>query len=218
MWILGILAVAVALVAARFYVKGKSNTYHPDMKGKTALVTGGTAGIGKETVKELAKLGCRVIFTGRDEKGVTEYVKKSVAQSGRTDVPQVDFLQCDMGDLDNVKKLADKVKGMTSSLDLLVNNAGFTVLNYTKSKQGYESTQAVNFIAPFYLTHLLFPLLKRSKESRIINVSSRAAYRGAIHLQTTDKDGVVLPHDCLLEGLDPLKYGQFGAYGKSKLN
>ena len=213
MWILWILGVAVALVAAKFYFGGHSCHWKPDLSGKTALITGGSAGIGKETAKVLASLGARVIFTGRQEKGVTDYVKNAAIKAGQEN-PQVEFIACELDDLENIKNLAAQVKQKVSSLDFLINNAGLTNPKLEYTKQGFESTLGVNLVSHVYLTDLLLPLLRKSKEARIINVSSMAYVFGLDSILKKDGEGFA---DFMLEKTDHNQYRWMQAYTLSKI-
>lgn len=216
MWLFWLIGIAVGVVGLRLWAKGGTNKYHPDLTGKNVLVLGGTAGIGKETVKELVELGANVLFTGRDEKGVTKYVTSNLSETVKKSNPLVRFIKCDMDKLENIKKLAEEVGKIFTTLDMLVNNAGTTLTEYKKSEQGLEKTMAVNYLAPFYLTHLLYPLLKKVKEARVINVASMG-YMFGMKLISKTEAGVKLPEDWFLEQLDSKQYQQFMAYGKSKL-
>jgi len=66
------LSIFIGSYLLKVYFNGPSNIHHPDLKGKFILVTGGTDGIGAECVKEFAKLGANIVFTGRDDKKAIE--------------------------------------------------------------------------------------------------------------------------------------------------
>ncbi|MEJ2296846.1 MAG: SDR family NAD(P)-dependent oxidoreductase, partial [Candidatus Lokiarchaeota archaeon] len=79
----------------------------------------------------------------------------------------------DFNALANVKKLATELLDKHPKLDVLINNAGIGLTGDRKvSQDGYELRFAVNYIAPFLLTHLLIPILKKATPSRIVNVAS----------------------------------------------
>ena len=153
------------------YCKGGVNQYTRDLTGQVVIVTGGTAGIGKETARELARRGATVLVTGRDQdKGrrVVEEVRKEGAKG------EVKFFKVDFKDLGEVKRFAVGFKKEYGRLDILINNAGATFSNLKRSEKGVEETMLVNHLAPTYLTYLLIPTIERTPQSRIINVSSRA--------------------------------------------
>ena len=139
------------------------------IKGKTCMITGANTGIGKETTRQLAALGSRVIMVCRNqEKGA--YAKAEIIQT--TDNENIELLICDLASLKDVKRFTDEFLQTHANLHVLINNAGVFHMKRTTTCDGYESTFAVNYLAHYYLTELLLPLLKRSSPSRIINLSS----------------------------------------------
>lgn len=143
------------------------------------LVTGGTSGIGKETVKALATTGATVVFTARDaSKG--EAVQEEIIRE--TDNINVAYLVCDFSSLSSVRACAREYGERWGKLTVLINNAGVLPQERQESKDGIELNLAVNFLAPFLLTNLLLPLLKQSAPSRIVNVSSSMHREGEIQL------------------------------------
>jgi len=140
------------------------------MAGKICLVTGSTDGIGLEAAKTLASLGARVIIHGRNaEKGA----RALAAIKQLSPKAQVDFVRADYASLSEVRAMAAKVKSLVPHLDVLLNNAGASATgSLSQSADGYELTFAVNHLAPFLLTNLLFDTLKAAHRARVINVSS----------------------------------------------
>lgn len=169
------------------------------MNRKNILITGSTDGIGKQTAIELAQMGHAVIIHGRD-KEKTEKVFEEIRE--KTGSYTLDMFTADLSSLDEVKKLCGKITAKYTHLDVLINNAGVYMKNRTLTKDGYETTFAVNHMAPFLLTLLLLPLLKKSTPSRIINVSSVAHQRGEIDFENLQGE----------KHFDP-----YGAYASSKL-
>ena len=139
-----------------------------DIKDKTILVTGSTDGIGKQTALELLKRGAKVLIHGKDLKKL-EKTKKEFSKYG-----EVKYYKADFSSFKDIKRMADEILENESELKVLINNAGIFSHKRILSEDGYELTFAVNHLAPFYLTYLLLPLLKKSSPSRIINVSSMA--------------------------------------------
>src|SRR5439155_22718875 len=88
--------------------------------------------------------------------------------------PHVDVLLADFASLDAVRGLAREFCDRYPALHLLVNNAGITMTTRVLTVDGYESTLAVNHLAPFLLTHLLRERLLASGPARIVNVASDA--------------------------------------------
>lgn len=169
-----------------------------DLTGTTALVTGGTDGIGREAAAALARLGATVLVTGRDgAKG--EAVEAELAASGDGEAR---FYAADFADLDAVGDLADSVAAEHDALDLLVNNAGAIFREASLTPDGVERTMAVNYLAHFVLTRGCYDLLRAAPDGRVVNVSSNG-HRFADW------------EPAALESLED--YGAFGAYNRSKL-
>jgi NAD(P)-dependent dehydrogenase (short-subunit alcohol dehydrogenase family) len=140
-------------------------------KGRTALVTGATDGVGRLVARELARHGWRVLVHGRDRpRG--EALVHEIGQAGGS----ATFLTADLASLAEVRRLAADVRSAADRLDLLINNAGIGTAGNAPGRQtsadGHELRFAVNYLAGFLLTHLLMPLLKASTPARIVNVSS----------------------------------------------
>jgi NAD(P)-dependent dehydrogenase (short-subunit alcohol dehydrogenase family) len=143
----------------------------PSGKGKTALVTGATDGVGRVVARELAKQGWRVLVHGRDrQRG--EALVREIEQAGGS----ASFLAADLASLAEVRRLADDVRKATDRLELLINNAGIGTAGNAPGRQtsadGHELRFAVNYLAGFLLTYLLLPLLTASAPARIVNVAS----------------------------------------------
>lgn len=144
---------------------------------KIVLVTGGTAGIGKETALQLAQKGFHVVLTARNEEKGESTSKEIRLVSGNTDV---DYLVADLSSMEEVRKLAATFTTRYPRLDVLINNAGAVFSKRMLSADGVEMTFATNHLAPFLLTHLLLDVVKTSAPARIINVSSGLHYQGKL--------------------------------------
>lgn len=144
------------------------------MSGRFVLVTGATSGIGEATARALAANGATVAIVGRDEQRAVA-AQQRIRQAAGTD--QVHVLLADLSSQREVRSLAQEVTKRFDRLDALVNNAGVDVGTRILTSDGLELTFAVNYLAPFLLSHLLLDLLKASNPSRIVNVAS-SAHRG----------------------------------------
>lgn len=144
------------------------------MRGKSALVTGATNGIGYVTALELARRGARVFVHGRSAARGAETLARI-----RTEVPdaEVRFIAADFASLQSVRAMARALARLAPALDLLVNNAGAVNGWALRSADGAELTFAVNHLAPFLLTNLLMENLKAAGAARVVTVASRA-HRG----------------------------------------
>ncbi len=148
-----------------------------NLKGKNALVTGGTKGIGKAIVREFIDLGANVFTVARNEMGLTSLVE----QMSGTD--QIDTLPADVSKLSDRIRIINKVKEKWDRLDILVNNVGVNIRKKTPeySVEEYDHIMETNLRSAFELCRLVFPLLKKSEQGNIINVSSTA---GLTHIRT----------------------------------
>jgi NAD(P)-dependent dehydrogenase (short-subunit alcohol dehydrogenase family) len=145
------------------------------MNRKTCVVTGANSGIGKEIVRGLAAKGWRVLMVARDrERG--EDARAEVSRS--TGSSTVELVICDLASQRQVRELASTVLDRCDRLDVLVNNAGLVLGKRMLTEDGFETTFAVNHLAPFLLTNLLLERLKASTPARIVTVASDA-HRGA---------------------------------------
>ena len=148
------------------------------MKGKTVLITGATAGIGLKTAEALAAKGANLLIGGRDT-AKTERVAESLRDTGVTATPFV----ADLSKQAEVRRLADEVLAKTGRIDVLVNNAGAILAQRQESADGIELTWAVNHLAPFLLTNLLFDTLKASAPARVVTVASAMHARGSMDFE-----------------------------------
>jgi len=150
-----------------------------DMATGRVLVTGSTDGIGKETAKELARLGMEVIVHGR-----TEDRTAAAAADIREAVPdaRLDTIVGNLSSLDQVRAMATEVKRRFDGLDVLINNAGVMTNTRQESEDGYELNLAVNHLAHFLLTNLLLDVIVDSSPARIITVSSMVHASGEMRL------------------------------------
>ena len=153
------------------------------LDGRTCLITGANSGIGKETALALAQMKATVVMVCRNKnKGETS--RREIAE--KTGNKSVDLLLCDLSSLAEVRRLATEVRSRYGKLDVLVNNAG--VFRFSgRTIDGFETTFAVDYLAPFLLTNLLLDLLKSSSPPRIVNVSSVAHLGGHIDVTAIEK-------------------------------
>ena len=147
----------------------------------TILVTGSTDGIGRATALALADRGCAVIVHGRNEARAGAAAQEIAAATGNRQVTPV---AADFASLADVRALAERILSTCPRLDVLINNAGIAVRRRGTSVDGYESTFAVNHLAPFLLTNLLRERFRASAPARIVNVSS--GVHGSGHIDFDD--------------------------------
>lgn len=150
----------------------------PILNDKIILITGATSGIGRATARSLARDGCKIIFTARDENKAFALQDEIIRESGNEDIH---FITGDLSVCEEVKSIAEEYKRKYDRLDILINNAGGYFHTRKLTADGYEYTFALNHLAYFGLTLQLFDLMKKSTPSRIINVASEASRTGHIN-------------------------------------
>lgn len=149
------------------------------IEGKTCLITGSTSGIGKEIAIGLAKMKANVVLVGRSKakcQATLEEIWRNASVS--TNKNRVSYLLADLSSQASIHQLANEFLDSYESLDILINNAGVFLSRRSTTVDSIEYTFAVNHLAPFLLTNLLFERIKASSPSRIITTSS-VAHRGA---------------------------------------
>ncbi len=171
------------------------------LDGRVVLITGGNAGIGKETAVALASMGAQVVFTARDAARGTEALAEIRTRSGND---AVDVMPLDLARFASVREFAKRWSDEHDQLDVLVNNAGLILNSRRETDDGNEMTFQVNHLGPFLLTQLLRDQLVAGDDARVVNVASDA-------------------HSSARRGLDfddlqsRRHYRGFRVYGKTKL-
>lgn len=133
------------------------------------FLTGATDGIGKLTAFQLAGQKAHLLLHGRNKSKTTNLVDELKQKTGNE---HIEGFVADLSALEEVRQLAKNILEKHDQLNVLINNAGAGFADPQYSKDGYELRFAVNYLAPFLLTHLLLPALKNGAPSRIVNVSS----------------------------------------------
>jgi Tropinone reductase 1 len=145
------------------------------LENKTALVTGGTKGIGAAVARELAGFGARVCVVARSAE---EIQKMESASGGR-----ITGIQHDLSQPENYPVVINHIKEQMGRLDILVNNVGMNirkkVTEYTRDE--YEKILNTNLASAFELSRKAYPLLRDSGAGNVVNISSVA---GVKHLRT----------------------------------
>ncbi|KAK4725238.1 hypothetical protein R3W88_028017 [Solanum pinnatisectum] len=144
------------------------------LKGTTALVTGGSKGIGYAIVEELANFGARVYTCSRNENELQECLdiwrKKGLKVEGSV---------CDLLSRTEREKLMKTIEDVfDGKLNILVNNAGMAIHKEAKdyTKEDYNIIMGTNFEAGYHLSQIAYPLLKASQNGNVIFVSSIAGF------------------------------------------
>lgn len=177
------------------------------MEGKTVIITGANSGIGKETAKDLAGRGARIIMACRN-------LETANAVKGEGDLKQSIILytkwhslyldeiiketnnnkvlvkKLDLGSQKSVREFAADIVKTEPKIDVLIHNAGMALaFRGQTSEDGVELTMATNHYGPFLLTHLLIDVLKKSTPSRIVIVASELYRLASVNLNKLNPVG-----------------------------
>jgi NAD(P)-dependent dehydrogenase (short-subunit alcohol dehydrogenase family) len=146
-----------------------------ELSGSTALVTGGTSGIGRATAVALAALGAHVVLSGRDAGRGGQVVETIRAAGGKAD-----FVAADLTDAASARALADRARELGGQVDVLVNNAGIFPTGPTPdtAEADFDRVYATNVKAPYFLVAALAPDMVSRGHGAIVNVSTMVAARG----------------------------------------
>jgi NAD(P)-dependent dehydrogenase (short-subunit alcohol dehydrogenase family) len=142
------------------------------MRGRVCVITGANRGIGKATALGLAKRGARVVMLVRDAR-LGSIAREEIARASGN--PHVSTVTADLASFSSIRATAASVAQRFPAVHVLVNNAGVNRPRRSLSVDGIELTFAVNHLAPFLLTHELFPLLRQGAAgggARIVTVTS----------------------------------------------
>uniref|UniRef100_T1J5Y8 Dehydrogenase n=1 Tax=Strigamia maritima TaxID=126957 RepID=T1J5Y8_STRMM len=169
------------------------------LTGKTIIITGSNAGIGKEAARDFVKRGARVILACRNLEKANE-----AADDIKTAGPgEVVTKHLDLSSFKSIRQFAQEIIESEERLDILVNNAGGIFLK-EKTEDDIDLAFCTNHLGPFLLTHLLLDKIKQSAPARIVNVASTAHHGARI-----DWDDINLDNSG--------NYGLWKAYAQGKL-
>jgi NAD(P)-dependent dehydrogenase (short-subunit alcohol dehydrogenase family) len=188
------LTVAPGYTAVGYALRGlswKDAIAGPFLRGRSALVTGASSGIGQATCEGLAAAGARVYMLVRDRDRGERARERIVASVDGAD-PRLEI--CDVSRPSSIRNFVASFTEREPELGLLVNNAGALPAERTRTDDGFELTFATNLLGPFLLTSLLLPALRRGAPSRVVNVTSGGMYTtrldaGDPQLEDRDFDG-----------------------------
>jgi NAD(P)-dependent dehydrogenase (short-subunit alcohol dehydrogenase family) len=174
----------------------QTNNIEADLSGQVAIVTGANRGMGQETARELAGMGCMVVLACRNkERGDAAAEAINMTARGKALA-----MELDLSSLASVREFAATFNERFAALDVLVNNAAVSLGTREVTADGFEMHWATNVLGPHLLTQLLLPALEASGRGRIVTVSTVAA--GGLDLSDTQ--------------YERRRYSGLGAYRASK--
>ncbi|MEK9964403.1 MAG: SDR family NAD(P)-dependent oxidoreductase [Betaproteobacteria bacterium] len=139
-----------------------------DFTNRVAVITGGSSGIGEATAKRMSQSGAKVAIVDRSS-------PKEICTS------EIQFFQCDVSDVDNVKSVLQKISNAFGRIDILVNSAGIAGINQTVESYPLDEWRRVldvNLTGTFIMCRETVPYMKKNKYGRIVNISSVAGKEG----------------------------------------
>ncbi|CAH1160213.1 unnamed protein product, partial [Phaedon cochleariae] len=183
----GLLFLLGIIILIRLYLILSSSicTSKVCLVGKTALVTGGSSGIGYQTVLGLAARGCRVIVA---DKNIDEEIQRAMMKE--TNNPNIIMQYVDLASFESVRELVNRLTASEDKLDILINNAGIGRGPNILSEDNLDVTWQINYFSAFLLTHLLVELLKKSTSGRIVFTSSILSHMHSLSLKNITANGI----------------------------
>ncbi|KJZ79560.1 hypothetical protein HIM_01029 [Hirsutella minnesotensis 3608] len=191
----------------------------PDLLGKVFLVTGGTGGIGRQTVIELAKHApAHIFFTGRNRGAADDVVAECKPLLNRKDGSGTTFLECDHGSLESIRAAANVLTAASDRLDVFIANAGIMAVPPGATKDGFEVQFGINHMGNASLLLHLLPLMLRTAaepgaDVRFVSLTSLGYYghpRSGINFDSLEVASTRPGRD-----LNPM--ATWTRYGQSKL-
>jgi 3-oxoacyl-[acyl-carrier protein] reductase len=146
------------------------------LRGRTALVTGGSRGIGAAISRALAEAGAAVAINYRERRDEATKLAEDLRKTGVS----VITVQADVSLANAVSKMVDTAKTELGTIDILINNAGIAITRGIDdlSETDFDRTISTNLKSVFLCTQAVLPMMRAKKWGRIVNISSGAA-RGA---------------------------------------
>ncbi len=168
-------------------------------QNKTCVITGANSGLGYWTTFGLAKLGWTIFMLCRSAQKANLAKEEISNKAGNSNIH---IIPVELSSLNSIQEAVEAISNKTNTIDVLINNAATVSSKRSLSADGFELQFAINHLAPFYLTHLIIPFLKNSKDPRVVNISSNNHKKGKIYFE-----------DIFLQN----NYGILKAYDQSKL-
>ncbi|MDB5327574.1 MAG: ketoacyl reductase [Phycisphaerales bacterium] len=165
------MAIATALLAAGYLAvrTAVARRRHLDLVGKTAIVTGGSRGIGLAIARELVQRGARVAICARGDQDLADAEADLTSQGG-----EVLAIKCDVTQADQIRNVVAQTRVHFGPIDILVNNAGIIVVGPVShmSLADYRNAMDVMYEAPLLFMLDVLPEMRRRGGGRIVNVAS----------------------------------------------
>lgn len=172
--------IPTSLVSIRAIMPSFTGEDIPDLDGQVIIVTGGNAGLGLETVKQLSSHNAaRIYLAARSQEKAEQAIRELQAADPKANT--IVFLRLDLASLESVKDAASYFLNQETRLDILVNNAGIMMTPEGLTKDGHEIQFGTNVVGPALFTQLLLPIMRETAkinhQTRVVMLSSAAHVR-----------------------------------------
>lgn len=149
-----------------------------DIKGKVALITGASRGIGRETALQLSRAGCKVVVNYLHSEKPSQELVKQILDEGNSAVA----IAADVSQPAEVKRLIEEINSLYGTVDILINNAGVNKGKNWKeiSPEDWHETLTINLTSSFLVSQAVLPAMQRQGWGRVVMMSSIAAQTGGV--------------------------------------
>jgi len=183
---------------------------HPEnLSGRVAVVVGGAMGIGFEVSRALANAGCRVIMVNRKEEQGASAISTIHKE---TPTANVDWKECDMGNLAQIREVFTALRESLDRLDFLVLSAGINTNQYGLDADGIDRHFGVNALGQFYVCNQLWPVLRKTAK-----VAAKPAPRVVFEASEMHRTAPENVHFATMEEINNPRLGPTELYGRTKL-
>jgi short-subunit dehydrogenase len=174
-WLAPALGLSAAVVGREVLRRARQTALH----GQVALITGSSRGFGLALARELARRGCRIVLSARDEQEL-ERARQDVARFG----VEVIAITCDIGLRDQVQHLVAQATAHFGRIDILINNAGIIVVGPLENQtlQDFERAMQIMFWGTLYPTLEVLPGMRARRGGHIVNITSIGGKVSVPHL------------------------------------
>lgn len=165
------------------WLKKDWNPVTASVKGKHAVITGATSGLGLATAFELAHRGAHLTLVARNKTKADTVAADIIKRSGNSNI-KVEI--ADLSLMGEVASLAKRLNKKNTPIHVLINNAGALINPRAETSEGVEQSFALLLLGPYLLTERLRPLLRKAETARVINVSSGGMYAKRISISNIE--------------------------------
>jgi short-subunit dehydrogenase len=147
------------------------------LRGRTCFLTGAAGGLGAEMARKLARVGCNLFLTSRNESALENLVAEILAMNADA---SVQFRACDLDDVAETRRLLEDALHRSGGIDILINNAGVFLTGQLMdcAVAELESILRINVLAPLVLAKAFIPGMVERGWGRILNVGSSSSFEG----------------------------------------